>query len=278
MRGYALLSLTPALCLTLARPFAHLMPTLSVVVITKNEEPVLGRCLASANFADQLVVLDSGSTDRTLDVARTHDAEVSINTDWQGFGRQKNRAVQLARCDWVLVLDADEYLSEALREQIRAIVSGATQPRHVAYAMPRRSSFCGQFMRGNGWYPDRVTRLFQRGSAQFSNDLAHERLIVQGATGRLSGDLMHESYVSLEELLEKLNRYSSARAQDLHSQGRRSGLLRALGHGLWAFLRSYLLRRGFLDGRLGLVLAISIAEGTYYRHLKLWLSQRQQPT
>lgn len=245
--------------------------SLSVIVITHNESARLRACLESVAFAGEVVVVDSGSTDDTIAIARSMGARVSQTADWPGFGPQKNRALDLAMGDWVLSIDADERVTPQLREQIEAAVArGAFD----AYSVKRRSSYCGQYMNHSGWYPDRIVRLIRRGSARFSDALVHEALQVQGPVGRLEGELLHESYPDLETVLDKVNRYSTAGAQSLHREGVTGSLGKALGHGLWAFVRTYLLKRGFLDGRLGLALAISNAEGTYYRYLKLWLLQR----
>ena len=248
------------------------MSSLTVTVITKNEEQNIGACLRAVAFADQLVVLDSGSIDATTEIAGAAGAEVSVNSDWQGFGTQKNRALALATSDWILSIDADERVTPELRTEIESVLAA---PDFDAYSFPRRSSFCGQVMRHSGWYPDRVTRLFRRGAAKFSDDLVHESIITTRAVGQLNSPLLHESFRSLEEVLEKVNSYSSAGARSLQNRGKRSSLGRAVGHGLWTFIRTYLLRLGFLDGRMGLVLAISNAEGTYYRYLKLWMMNRE---
>lgn len=247
------------------------MASLSVTVITKNEAHNIEACLRSVMFADQLVVLDSGSTDDTAAIARSLGAEVVCSADWQGFGIQKNRALALARCDWVLSLDADERVTPELQAEIQATLNA---PAFDVYALPRLSSYCGQYMRHSGWYPDRVTRLFRRQAAQFSEDLVHERVVTSRPVGQLHSPMLHESFRNFEAVLDKANRYSTAGALSLFSKGKQASLGKALGHGLWAFIRTYFLRCGFLDGRMGLVLAISNAEGTYYRYLKLWLLQR----
>ena len=244
------------------------MARLSVIVITQNEAHNIEACLRSVPFADQIVVLDSGSTDDTVQIARTMGAEVSINTDWQGFGVQKNRALALANSHWVLSIDADERLSAELQAEIQEALE---TPVFDAYCFPRLSSYCGQYMRYSGWYPDHVTRLFRRDAARFSDELVHEKLIVTGQVGQLRSRLLHESFKNFETVLDKVNRYSSAGAQSLLNKGRSSSFPKALGHGLWAFIRTYFLKMGFLDGWMGLALAISNAEGTYYRYLKLWL-------
>lgn len=247
-------------------------PTLSVIVITRNEGARLQACLASVGFADEWVVVDSGSTDDTVAIARSFGAKVVQTPDWPGFGPQKNRALDLATGDWVFSIDADERVTPQLQGQIQQAVA---RPTFDAYAVGRRSSYCGQYMNHSGWYPDRVVRLLRRGKARFSDALVHESLHVEGPVGQLDGDLLHESYADFETVLDKTNRYSTAGAHDLHRKGVRGSFGKAVGHGLWAFLRTYLLRRGFLDGRLGVALALSNAETTYYRYLKLWLLQRE---
>lgn len=266
-------------------------PLLSVIVITKNEVANLGRCLRSAAFADEWVVVDSGSTDGTQALARSLGARLVEPPDWPGFGAQKQRALDAARGTWVLSLDADEWLDEtlaaAVQQAVRQAIQQAVQdpeqsanptPSPDAFEVTRLSAFCGQWMRASGWYPDRGVRLFRRGAARFSSDLVHEHLELTGrATStipRLPGLLLHNSIPTLENAIDKMNRYSSGRARDLQAKGRRGSLASALGHGLWAFLRTYLLKRGFLDGQLGLVLALHNAETTYYRYLKLWLLQQ----
>jgi len=251
------------------------LPGLSVIVITRDEAARLERCLRSAAFADEIIVVDSGSTDDTVAIARRRGARVEVTPDWPGFGAQKNRALALARGRWVLSLDADEWLDETLAAEIRRVV--ATPPAGVAYRLSRLSSFCGQWMRHGGWYPDPVLRLFPRGTARFSDDRVHERLLWDGRVEGLGGHLLHESMASLTVANDKMNRYSSGRAADLAARGRRGGLGRAIGHGLWAFVRTWILRRGFLDGRLGFVLAVHNAEASYYRYLKIWLECADAP-
>jgi glycosyltransferase involved in cell wall biosynthesis len=248
-----------------------LATSLSVIVITRNESARLRACLESVAFADEIVVVDSGSTDDTVAIALAMGARVSQTSDWPGFGPQKNRALELATGAWVLSIDADERVTPQLKEEIKAAIQA---PGFDAYTINRRSSYCGQYMAHSGWYPDRLLRLFRRGGGRFSDALVHEALEVSGRAGQLEGELLHESYGDLETVLDKLNRYSTAGAQALHRKGVRGSLGKALGHGLWAFLRTYVFKRGFLDGRLGLALAVSNAEGTYYRYLKLWLLQR----
>ncbi|WP_338415572.1 glycosyltransferase family 2 protein [uncultured Sphaerotilus sp.] len=245
-------------------------PRLSVIVITRNEVLRLRRCLESVSFADECIVVDSGSTDGTPELAEALGARVSRTSDWPGFGAQKNRALALARGDWVLSLDADEWLDDTLAAQVRAAVEAPGAPG-CSHTLSRLSSFCGQWMRHSGWSPDPVLRLFPRGAARFSDDLVHERLLCDLPTRSLPGHLLHESMPTLTVANDKMNRYSSGRAADLYARGRRGGLGSALGHGFWAFVRTYVLKRGFLDGRMGFILAVHNAETSYYRYLKMWL-------
>lgn len=244
---------------------------ISATVIARDEEASIGACLASLDWADEVLVLDSGSTDRTVEICRAAGAQVEV-TDWPGFGAQKNRAIDRASGDWVLSIDADERVPPALARAIRAAV--ADPGTNVAFRMPRASSYLGRRMRHSGWWPDHVTRLFRRGHARFSDDPVHERLLVEGPVGTLDCALEHESFASVEEVLVKLDRYSTLGAERMLREGRHGSLGRAVGHGLWTFVRTYVLRRGFLDGREGFMLAVSNAEGAYYRYLKLMLLER----
>lgn len=248
---------------------------LSVILITRDESRHVLACLQSVAFADEWIVVDSGSTDDTREIAAGFGATVVRTDDWPGFGAQKNRALDLARGRWVLSIDADERVTPELASGIeRAIAAGGADAGPAGFEMSRLSSFCGQWMRHGDWYPDRVLRLFRREAGRFSDDRVHERVIVRGTVARLQGHLMHRTMESLDDALAKLNRYTTGRAEDLLRRGRRTGVGRAIGHAAWAFVRGYLFKRGFLDGRLGLVLALYVAEATYYRHLKLWLLAR----
>ncbi len=218
-------------------------------------------------------MLDSGSTDGTPDIVREYTPHVH-ETDWPGFGPQKNRALAYATQEWVLSIDADERVSPALRAEITAAI---TTPTHNGYRMPRRSSYCGRFIRHGGWWPDYVTRLFRRPHGQFTDARVHESVVVPGPIGTLTEPLIHYSFRDLDEVLRKVNHYSTEGALRLQASHRKAGLGTAIGHGLWTFLRCYLLKAGFLDGREGFILAVSNAEGTYYRYLKLMYLQRNQP-
>ncbi len=246
---------------------------LSVIIITKNEVNNIADCINSVTpIADEVIVFDSGSTDGTQDIC-IHLGATVLETDWPGFGPQKNRALSQATGEWVLSIDADERVSPELAAEIQNVIRQHSSPD--VYSMPRLSSYCGQFMRHGGWYPDRVARLFRRGSAQFSDDIVHESLRTNSKIGKLRSHLLHLSYRSLDEVIEKVNLYSSIGAEKMANNGRRTSLTTALAKGFWAFIRTYILKLGFLDGKRGLLLAISNAEGTYYKYAKLWLLSEQ---
>ena len=245
------------------------MPTLSAILITKNESLNLEDCLASLQeLADEIVIVDTNSQDNTLEIAKRYGAIISQPADWPGFGPQKNRALELATKEWVLSIDADERLTPELIKEIKVALN---QPGDIScFSIPRSSYYCGRFMKHSGWYPDYVDRLFKRGSAVFSNHLVHERLLPSGKVGKLTQPLLHYSYRSFEQVLAKVNSYSSAGAQQAFEAGKSATLGSAIGHGIWAFVRTYIVRRGFLDGSYGFALALSNGQTSYYKYLKLW--------
>ena len=239
---------------------------LSVIIITQNEQELIRDCLESISWADEIIIVDSGSTDNTLDICREYTNNILINTDWQGFGYQKNLALQQATEEWVLSIDADERVTPELKQQIQL---AARTGSHIAYKIPRLAYFLGKEMRHGGWWPDYVLRLFLRKKARFSDDIVHERVLIEGAIGRLKTPLLHYSYTSLEQVLVKNDKYSTAAAIKAHAQGKQSSLSKALAKAGWTFLRAYILRRGFLDGKEGFIAALSKAGETYYRQLKI---------
>jgi glycosyltransferase involved in cell wall biosynthesis len=251
------------------------MPRLSAIIITKNEATNIGGCLDTLAFCDERIVVDSGSTDETVAIARDKGARVE-HRDWQGFGPQKNFALSLASGDWVLSIDADERVSPALAAAIQAAVA---TPSAEAYEFPRLSTFCGREMRYSAWYPDYVLRLFRRGAAKFTDDLVHERVIVGGRVARLKEPLNHAPVEHIEQALSRMDRYSTLAAEMMIAQGKRVYFCSGILHGFWSFLRLYIFRAGFLDGRQGFLLAVATAEGSYYKymkawHLKIWLRSR----
>lgn len=244
---------------------------LSVAIITLNEERNLAECLASVAFADEIVVVDGGSHDRSCEIARAAGARVIEAPDWQGFGVQKNRAIDACSGDWLLSIDADERVPPKLRDEIQTALSNSA---FDVYEIPRSSYYCGRFMRHSGWWPDHVRRLFRRGTARFSPVPVHESLETDRNVGRLHHPIEHWSYRTMEQVLDKVNHYSSLSAPMVIQRGHRPTIMTAVLHGVSAFIRTYILRRGFLDGSHGFMLAVSNAEGSYYRYIKAMLLDR----
>lgn len=254
--------------------------SLSVAVITKNEAHNIADCLSSVVFADQVVVLDSGSTDGTTEIARSLGAEVSISSDWQGFGVQKNRALDAATSDWVLSLDADERVTPELAREIQAHLAQISgQP--PAFALPRLTQFCGVWIRHCGWTPDYVLRLFQRGEARFTEDLVHEKLqMIRADTPvvRLKNPLLHYSYPTPEHYWRKLQRYSQDWARQRYARGERATIARAALSGLTAFVRSYVFQLGFLDGAMGFAVCTMQAQSAFGKYFELYCLGRKHDT
>ena len=243
---------------------------LSVIIICKNEEKNIRDCLESISWADEIIILDSGSTDNTLQICREFSEKV-FSTDWPGFGIQKNRALQHATNPWVLSLDADERITPSLKSEIENTIAAEKNSQNNGYYIPRSSRFCGKFMRHSGWYPDYVLRLFKRELARFSDDIVHEKVLCTGETGHLKHPIIHYTYDSLTQALDKANLYSDLGAEKLYNEGKRSSLTKAVLKGLWAFFRTFVIRQGFRDGSQGFLLAVSNAEATYYKYAKLTL-------
>lgn len=243
-------------------------PRLSVAIITKNEAHRLARCLRSVAFADEIVVADSGSDDGTQDIARRAGAAVIETPDWPGFGPQKNRALDACHGDWVLSIDGDEEVDDALRAAILEVVGQPERPAGapLGFWLRRSSSFCGKVVRHGDWRNDRVLRLFRRSHARFTDDLVHERVDCPPPHGDLAGLLLHDSVDSVDDMVEKTHRYAELGAQKLRSNGHRGGVATALLHAAWTFVRGYLLRGGFLDGRAGWTIARLNSLGTYLKY------------
>ena len=240
---------------------------LSVIIITKNEEKNIEDCLNSVQFADEIIVVDNHSDDNTVNLCQKFTDKIKVTDDWPGFGPQKQRALDMASGEWVLSIDADERITESLQKEIlKAINSDSID----AFNIPRQSMFCGRWIKHSGWTPDYVLRLFKREHARFSDDLVHEKIIVNSnKISNLFYPLMHYSYENMEEVLIKMNQYSSANAEKSFNNGKSSSLSKAILHGFWAFIRTYIIRAGILDGREGFILAVYNAETSYYRYIKL---------
>lgn len=245
---------------------------ISAVLIVKNEAQHLRQCLETLTWADEIVVLDSGSQDATCAIAAEFGAKVSVNADWQGFGVQRQRAEALASNDWILMIDADERVTPALKESILAAIKAPP----AVYSISRLSWCFGRFIRHSGWYPDRVLRLYPRGQASYNAALVHEKLIVPEGLSvtPLAGDLEHYTYRDLRHYLEKSAHYADAWAEQRAAQGKRGSLGRGITHGIACFLKMYLLKAGFLDGRQGLLLALLSAHSTFCKYADLWVRTR----
>lgn len=244
------------------------MPTpLSVTIITLNAAATLRQCLESVAWADEIVVVDSGSTDATPAIATESAARV-IHHDWPGYGAQKNFAVTQAAHDWILSIDADEWVSPALAQSIRALID--TTPPHHVYACKRCNRFMGRWLRHGEGYPDVSLRLFDRRHAAWSTDVIHEQVMCATPIGTLSGDLMHESETGLGAYLTKQNRYTSLQAAVLHQRGKRASLLQLLFSPLLRFVKFYFIRRGFMDGVPGLVHILIGCFNSFIKYAKLY--------
>ncbi|KTD06766.1 glycosyltransferase family 2 protein [Legionella jamestowniensis] len=238
---------------------------LSVIIIAKDEEANIKRCLESVQWADEIIVLDSGSTDNTVTIAKEFTSHV-YSTDWQGYGVQKQRALSYATGDWVLNLDADESIGSELRESIKkAIKSNEAE----AYRIPICMKFYGKLMRFSS-SPKRHIRLFKRAGARYSDDIVHEKVILPptAKVGRLKAAIQHHSFQDLSHALYKVNKYSSYSAKIRIEQRPSPKFAKILFSTSWMFVRCYFLQRGFLDGREGFILAVLNAQGTFYRGIK----------
>lgn len=246
---------------------------LSIVIIAKNEAQNIKACLDAWQFAHERIVVDGGSNDGTAEMARNCGAKVLLFEDWQGFGVQKNRALDAASGDWVMSVDADERPTAALVEEVRHAVY---TNEACVYSVPRLTLFCGQWIKHCGWVPDRVVRLFPRGQALFSNDLVHERLLHAGLPVRdLRCSLLHYSYPSTAQYWHKLQSYSQAWARDRFARGQRTSMARAAASGLFAFVRGYILRLGFLDGAMGFAVCAMQAQAAFGKYFELYCLQNE---
>jgi glycosyltransferase involved in cell wall biosynthesis len=249
------------------------VPNLSVTIITLNEADHIAAAIDSASWADEIIVVDSGSTDGTLDLARAKGATVATRP-WSGYVDQKNYAAGLARHEWIFSLDADERIPAPLATEIRELL--ATEPSLRGYRVPRVTFHLGRWMRTTDFYPDFQTRLYDRRAARWQGRHVHESVAVDGAVGRLKHELQHYSYRDLRDQLERINQYSMLAARQMHEAGRRANLLDLILHPPAAFLRNYVLRRGFLDGTAGLTLSVMNAYSVFLKFAKLW--EMQLPT
>lgn len=248
---------------------------LSVVMIAKNEAELIADCLRSADWADEIIVLDSGSTDDTVAIAERHGAKVFTHTQWEGFGKQRQQAQRYASGDYIFMLDADERITPPLRQAIESVLENP-QP-HRVYSCARRNLFLTRFMRHSGWYPDRVIRLYANAGYHYNDNLVHESLDYRDATVcGLDGDLLHLTCRDFFVFQRKQLGYAEEWSRQRFQAGKRCGLFSATAHGLGAFLKTWVLRAGFLDGKPGLLLAFVNAQYTFNKYAALWALARQQ--
>jgi glycosyltransferase involved in cell wall biosynthesis len=238
---------------------------ISATIITFNEERNIARAIESLRCCDEIVVVDSGSVDRTIEIAEKHGARV-VEEPWHGYAAQKNYATQQAKYDWILSIDADEALTEALEAEIWQIKK--LGPDCDAYTMPRLAQYLGRWILHSGWYPDRKIRLFHRGKAKWVGDFVHESVHVSGKIGHLESNLLHFTCSSLSEHLKSMDAYTTLAAQQMVSQGRKVTIPQILFDPLWTFWKTYLFQQGFLDGFEGLAIAYMAAFYNFTKYAK----------
>lgn len=248
--------------------------TLSAALIVQDEAANLAACLEGLTWADEIIVLDGGSSDATVDIARRYTDQVHTAADWQGFGVQRQRAQAYAQGDWMLWIDADERMTPALQAEIQAVVQANDQSK--VYALPRLPWCFGRFIRHGGWYPSYAVRLYPRRKAGFGAERVHERVHYTETLQRLQlkEPLLHYTYRDLEHYLVKSAAYAREWAEQRRAAGKSASLSRGVAHGLGCFVKMYLLRAGFLDGRQGLLMALLSAHSTFAKYADLWIRSR----
>jgi hypothetical protein len=247
------------------------VPRVTVTIITRNEAAHIGAAIDSASWADEIIVVDSGSDDETMTIAAAKGVRVESRA-WTGWVDQKNFAASLAANDWIFSLDADERITSTLAHEIRGLLE--QDPRDAAYKVPRVTFHLGRWIRTTDFYPDFQTRLYDRRAARWSGQYVHESVSVTGSVGRLTQELQHYSYENLSDHLDRINHYSTLAARQMYERGRRASALDLLVQAPAAFLRNYILRRGVLDGSVGLLLSMVNAYSVFLKFAKLWELQR----
>ena len=244
------------------------MATLSIVTITLNEGRNITPCLESVRWADELIVVDSGSTDTTVDLAKQVTPHVYIHP-WEGYGAARNFAIAKATGDWIFWLDADERVTPELAAEIRDVLASNNETP-VGYCVSRRAYFLGRWIRHSGWYPSRVTRMFRRGHAKFNETLVHEQLLIDGPVDQFRNDLIHYTDPDLDHYFSKFNRYTSLAAQDMEAAGRGFSAFDLFVRPPFLFVKMYIFRQGFRDGLHGLILAVLSSFYVFTKYAKLW--------
>lgn len=249
------------------------MHRVSVITLAYNEEHNITACLTSVRWADEIIVVDSGSTDRTIELARRFTENI-LEVPWQGYGKTKNIALQHATGEWILWLDADERIPEELAAEMQEAVR-RNDPSIAGYSVARRAYFLGRWIKHCGWYPGRVTRLFRKPKARFTESNVHEQVIVDGTIVPLQHDLLHFTDPNLHHYFQKFNRYTTLAAEDLQAAGKRFSLFDILVRPAFLFVKMYVLKRGFLDGMQGFILSVVSAAYVFTKYAKLWELQHR---
>jgi len=246
------------------------MSTVSIIILTKNEEHNISDCIKSANWANEIIVYDSCSTDKTRGIAENLGANVIEDSVWDGYGKQRIKAQQHAKSDWILMLDADERITDELQLEIQEKIR--LNNTNVVYAIPRLSFCFGRFIRHSGWYPDYVYRLYPRDKTSYNDAMLHEKLCIPKTMHieKCHFDLLHFTYKDINHYLVKSAHYAAIWAKDKHNSGKNTNLTVASLHGLGCFVKMYIIRRGFLDGKQGLLLALLSAHSTFVKYADLW--------
>jgi (heptosyl)LPS beta-1,4-glucosyltransferase len=253
---------------------ASSLPTVTCVVITKDEAANIQDCLRSAQWVNELIVVDAESGDKTVELARAYGAKVSVRP-WPGFGLQKNFGVAQALSDWILILDADERVTEELRGEVKTCLAGWRPGAPVAYRVPRRNFFYGAWVRGGGVYPDYQVRLFRRGVAQYNDVAVHENLIVDGEIGTLAGHLDHYTERRIQDHFKKFGLYTTLAAQEKSKTVRKVGWTDLVFRPLVVWVKTYVLKQGYRDGVRGLIVCVFASMYTFVKYAKLWDATRQ---
>ena len=249
---------------------------ISSIIIAKNEASNIARCIESQlGCIDEIVLLvDKSSTDRTLEIARSYSQVSVYEIDWQGFAETKRQAISLTNNSWIFWIDADESITPELSEELKEFKKSV--PAYTAYSVPRKAYFLGKWIKHSGWYPGRVTRLFNKNEINFNRNLVHEHLEVPGITGELKHDLEHYTDPSIHHYFEKYNRYTSLAAEELHSKKKQFKLADILLRPIVIFIKMYFIKAGFLDGIQGFILAVLSSSYVFTKYSKLWEIERKK--
>lgn len=242
------------------------MEKISACIIAKNEEINIDRCLRSVSWADEIIVVDSGSDDETIEICKRYNCRI-VETGWLGFGKTKSISVDSASNDWILSIDADEEVTEELKERILNILKG---PEYVGYRIKRDSFYLGRKIDHCGWNNDYPLRLFDKRFGNFNDRIMHEKVIVEGENGRVNEVILHHTYPTIESHVNRINRYSTLGAGEAFGKGKKSTVCGSVLRGMLKFVKMYFIQLGFLDGLHGLILSVNSGYGVYLKYIKLW--------